>query len=170
MRFASAERFRACFPYAGSSSSFLLTGTSCRVSLSSFQTEGPFPPFRAQCPNDMDPDRLPQNQKSTRMNQRLLAAAALFAAGGLWFALSAWRTSATPQSSEGRGLETSSATPQPRQIQTLHEPGGSVDSDPRTNDSRSDPRLRPPEPNRRFMDFTPEQRVEFARKGHGPGG
>ncbi len=30
--------------------------------------------------------------------------------------------------------------------------------------------LRPQDPSRRFTDFTPEQRVEFARKGHGPGG
>ena len=30
--------------------------------------------------------------------------------------------------------------------------------------------LAPPDPSRRFRDFTPEQRVEFARKGHGPGG
>jgi hypothetical protein len=29
---------------------------------------------------------------------------------------------------------------------------------------------RPPIPNRRFTDFTPEQRVQFARQGHGPGG
>ena len=32
------------------------------------------------------------------------------------------------------------------------------------------PRLAPPEPARRFRDLTPEQRVEQARKGHGPGG
>jgi hypothetical protein len=31
-------------------------------------------------------------------------------------------------------------------------------------------RLAPPDPTRRFREFTPEQRVEFARKGHGPGG
>jgi hypothetical protein len=30
--------------------------------------------------------------------------------------------------------------------------------------------LAPPNPSRRFTDFTPEQRVEFARRGHGPGG
>ncbi|MCC7377390.1 MAG: hypothetical protein IT581_22205 [Verrucomicrobiales bacterium] len=30
--------------------------------------------------------------------------------------------------------------------------------------------LRPPDPRRRFIEFTPEQRVEFARRGHGPGG
>ena len=30
--------------------------------------------------------------------------------------------------------------------------------------------LRPPIPNRRFQDFTPEQRVQLARQGHGPGG
>jgi len=29
---------------------------------------------------------------------------------------------------------------------------------------------RPPIPNRRFQDFTPEQRVQLARQGHGPGG
>ncbi|HYE31486.1 MAG TPA: hypothetical protein VEH27_08665 [Methylomirabilota bacterium] len=32
------------------------------------------------------------------------------------------------------------------------------------------PALQPPNPNRRFIEFTPEQRVEFSRKGHGPGG
>ena len=31
-------------------------------------------------------------------------------------------------------------------------------------------RHQPPDPTRLFRDFTPEQRVEFARKGHGPGG
>jgi hypothetical protein len=30
--------------------------------------------------------------------------------------------------------------------------------------------LRPPDPSRRFTDFTPERRVQFARQGHGPGG
>lgn len=30
--------------------------------------------------------------------------------------------------------------------------------------------LQAPDPTRHFTDFTPEQRVEFARRGHGPGG
>lgn len=39
-------------------------------------------------------------------------------------------------------------------------------------DSRPTPgrMLRPPDPNRKFENFTPEQRVQFARQGHGPGG
>ena len=75
-----------------------------------------------------------------------LAIAALLAAGALWLAWSAWRTHSFYKSSMGVGLNTPHGPPKPGQM------------------------LRPPEPNRRFTDFTPEQRVEFARKGHGPGG
>lgn len=75
-----------------------------------------------------------------------LAIAALLAAGGLWFARSGWRTHAVHESSMDVKLKTPHGQPKPGQM------------------------LRPPEPNRRFTDFTPEQRVEFARKGHGPGG
>jgi hypothetical protein len=81
-----------------------------------------------------------------------LALAALLAAGGLWFAQSAWRTHAFPKSSMGVGFETLDGPPKPGQM--LNPPA----------------RLAPPDPTRRFWDFTPEQRVEFARKGHGPGG
>ena len=70
-----------------------------------------------------------------------LAIAALLAVGGLWFARSAWHKSNT-----GIGFKTSHGPPKPGQM------------------------LRPPDPSRLFTDFTPEQRVEFARKGHGPGG
>ena len=75
-----------------------------------------------------------------------LATAALLAAGGLWFARSTWRTHTFHKSAIGVDTK----TPQ----------------DP-TNHGRM---LRPPVPNRRFTDFTPEQRVQFARQGHGPGG
>jgi len=75
-----------------------------------------------------------------------LAIAALLAAGGLWFASAAWRTHASHESSMGVGFKRPHGQPKPGQMP------------------------RPPEPNRRFTDFTPEQRVEFARKGHGPGG
>ena len=81
-----------------------------------------------------------------------LAIAALLAAGGLWLARSAWRThrplvtSDIPNATMGVGFKTPHGQPKPGQM------------------------LRPPDPSRRFTDFTPEQRVQFARKGHGPGG
>jgi hypothetical protein len=75
-----------------------------------------------------------------------LAIAALLAAGGLWLARSAWRTHAFYKSSIGVGFKTPPDPPKPGQM------------------------LRPSDPNRRFTDFTPEQRVQFARQGHGPGG
>ena len=81
-----------------------------------------------------------------------LVVAALLVAGGLWLAWSTWRTQAFHESSMGVGFETSHGPPKPGQM--LNSPA----------------RLAPPDPNRRFTDFTPEQRVEFARKGHGPGG
>jgi hypothetical protein len=80
------------------------------------------------------------------LNQKAKNDAALLVAAGLWFTRSAWRTHAFQESSVGVG----SKTP----------PGG----------IKSGQRLRPPDPNRRFEDFTPEQRVQFARQGHGPGG
>ena len=81
-----------------------------------------------------------------------LAIAALLAAGALWLARTAPRTHTPQKSSMDVGLETPHAQPKPGLM--LHTPA----------------RLAPPVPNRRFTDFTPEQRVEFARKGSGPGG
>jgi hypothetical protein len=75
-----------------------------------------------------------------------LAIAALLAAGGLWLARSAWRTHTLSKSSTGVGFEAPDGAPKLGQTP------------------------RPPDPTQRFRDFTPEQRVEFARKGHGPGG
>jgi hypothetical protein len=100
-----------------------------------------------------------------------LAVAALLVAGGLWFGLSAWRTHASHQSNVGAGLkmrgspnsDPNSAAALPGTAQTGPIPGPN-------NRPKPGHMLRPPVPNRRFTDFTPEQRVEFARKGHGPGG
>ncbi len=89
-----------------------------------------------------------------------LAIAALLAAGGLWLARSAWRTHAFHKSSMGFGFE----TPQG------HESSMGVGFKRPQGQPKPGQMPRPPEPNRRFTDFTPEQRVEFARKGHGPGG
>jgi hypothetical protein len=85
---------------------------------------------------------------------------ALLAAGGLWFAWSAWRTQAFHESSNRVGFE------------TPHGNESSMSAGVKSPQGQPKPGQmpRPPEPNRRFMDFTPEQRVEFARKGHGPGG
>jgi hypothetical protein len=81
-----------------------------------------------------------------------LAIAALLAAGGLWFARSARPTHASDKASMDVDSKTAQGSTRPGQM--LHPAA----------------RLAPPVPNRRFTDFTPEQRVEFARKGHGPGG
>jgi hypothetical protein len=88
----------------------------------------------------------PRKQNIMKAKRLFLVIVALLAAGGLWFARSAWRTPTFHKSSMGVGLETLHNQPKPGQM------------------------LRPPDPSRRFRDFTPEQRVEFARKGHGPGG
>jgi hypothetical protein len=86
-----------------------------------------------------------------------LAIAALLAAGGLWLARSTWRSdhSALPKSSTDAAFKRPSDGPKAGQMLQPPKPGQM---------------LRPPDPSRRFTDFTPEQRVEFARKGHGPGG
>jgi ABC-type nickel/cobalt efflux system permease component RcnA len=87
-----------------------------------------------------------QKTKTMKAKYLSLATAALLTVGGLWLARSAWRTHAVHKSNTSVGFKTQSDQPTPGQM------------------------LRPPNPTRRFTDFTPEQRVEFARKGHGPGG
>ena len=112
-----------------------------------------------------------------KARQLSLAIAALLAAGGLWFAQSAWRTHTFHKSSMGAGFETppglnsdpKSAVSLPRAPQTGPAPG--PNNRPKPGQTLNPPaRLAPPEPDRRFTDFTPEQRVQFARQGHGPGG
>jgi hypothetical protein len=103
-----------------------------------------------------------------------LAIAALLAAGGLWFAWSAWRTPTFHESSKGVGSETPPG-PESSKGAGFETPQGpesrmSVGSKGPNGQPNPGQMPRPPEPNRRFADFTPEQRVEFARKGHGPGG
>ncbi len=100
----------------------------------------------------------------------LLAVAAVLAVVGWWFARSAWRTHPVPESSLGVGLGAPPGPPSAGQIQAIHGPSGGAGPEAQPVGTDPDRRLRPPEPNRRFVDFTPEQRVEFARRGHGPGG
>jgi hypothetical protein len=83
-----------------------------------------------------------------------LGLAALLAAGGLWFGRKTWRSDQLPISESSTAVES----------ETL---GHSLETG-QTNGAPA--RLAPPDQARRFMEFTPEQRVEFARKGHGPGG
>jgi len=106
-----------------------------------------------------------------------LAIAALAAAGGLWFAWSACRTHAFHKSTMGAGFKTpgapnfdpKSAASLPKASQT--DPALGPNNRPKPGQVLNSPaRLAPPIPNRRFTDFTPEQRVQFARQGHGPGG
>lgn len=99
-----------------------------------------------------------------------VAMAALIAAGGLWLSLSLWRTHPVDKSSMGvgskmvRGSNTdpNSAASLPRASQSGPDAG--------SNSTNPGPKLRPPDQTRVFRDFTPEDRVKFARKGHGPGG
>lgn len=83
-----------------------------------------------------------------------LAIAALLAAGGLWLARTTWRSE-------------HSASLKPAAASAFPSRSDNSNSDQATN---SAPRHAPPDPARTFREFTPEQRVEFARKGHGPGG
>ncbi|HZR20453.1 MAG TPA: hypothetical protein VFE51_24440 [Verrucomicrobiae bacterium] len=92
--------------------------------------------------------------------QLSLPVAALLALGGLWFASSAWHTPAFHESNRVAAFETTQ----------VDQSSMNVGSKRPTGRTQPGQMLRPPEPNRRFTDFTPEQRVEFARKGHGPGG
>ena len=70
-----------------------------------------------------------------------LAIAALLVAGGLWFARSGWRVQEDPKSNMDVSVKTTDGPPKPRQM------------------------LRPPNPNRKFEELTPEERVQHARQG-----
>ena len=103
----------------------------------------------------------------------LLGVAVVLAAGGVWFGWSAWRTGAVNESRTGVVVE----TPQGHEsdmggleMQRGEESRVAAGSNRQNGQLQPRQMLRPPEPNRRFADFTPEQRVQFARQGHGPGG
>ena len=110
-------------------------------------------------------------QETMKAKQLSVAIAALLAAGGLWLARSARHTHALEKSSVRNG----SQMPQdpdfdPNNVTSLPEASQTDPAPGPNNRPKPDQMLRPPDPTRRFTDFTPEQRVEFARKGHGPGG
>ncbi|HVV72685.1 MAG TPA: hypothetical protein VHI52_14490 [Verrucomicrobiae bacterium] len=97
-----------------------------------------------------------------------LSLAVLLGAGGLWLARSAWRTHGTQKPATNAGVETQ-GNPNLDPDNAASSAGASQQR-LGTNSPLPDRMLRPPVPNRRFTDFTPEQRVQFARQGHGPGG
>src|SRR5690349_2963665 len=101
-----------------------------------------------------------------------LALAALAAGGGLWFAWSAWRSDevAFQKSSIGTksSIDDKSRSGHKSSIDAKANVGVGSQTPPDSPRPGHSPRA--PVPNRRFTDFTPEERVEFARKGHGPGG
>ena len=110
-----------------------------------------------------------------------LAIAVLLAVSGLWLARSAWRTHVLETSSTGIGSKTPRRTSEKPDVVMdgrANRERRDIIQGPDTGAARDDEGgrrkpgqvRRPPVPNRRFTDFTPEQRVEFARKGHGPGG
>lgn len=83
--------------------------------------------------------------------------AVLLAAGGFWLARSGSRS----EHSESEKSSTNAA------VKSLPEKLNSGEMLDLTNSGHT---VTPPNPTQKFRDFTPEQRVEFARKGHGPGG
>lgn len=98
-----------------------------------------------------------KNEKPMKRKRLFLAIAVLLAAAGLWLARSAWRRGHS-------AFHTSNTNAEFRIPSDRLQSGQMLNS---TNPGRT---LAPPNPSRRFREFTPEQRVEFARKGHGPGG
>ncbi len=111
-------------------------------------------------------------EKQTKMKRKylFLAAAALLVAGGLCLVRSAWRTQSFPKSSTDVGLKMPRDQPQSNQVLGSPDSRLGIGSEMPGGQHESGQMLRPPNLNRRFLDFTPEQRVEFARQGHGPGG
>src|SRR5437870_12753591 len=104
-----------------------------------------------------------------------LTIAALLAAGGLWLARSAWRTHAFHKSSMGVGFEMARRMREKPDVVMdgrANRERRDLNQGPETGAARYDERghprpgqmPHPPVPNRRFTDFTPEQRVQFARQ------
>jgi hypothetical protein len=94
---------------------------------------------------------LESKQKPMKAKHLSLALATLLAAGGLWLARGTWRAH--------------------RQRVTLEIPKAApAGAGLKNGRPKPGPMPHPPNPNQRFTDFTPEQRVQFARQGHGPGG
>jgi hypothetical protein len=84
------------------------------------------------------------------------------ATGGLWLALPfRYATMSQEDTMEVNSKGQQSAVPGQN---------SPADLSPVPHPSRTRHVPEPPVPNRRFMDFSPEQRVQFARQGHGPGG
>ena len=75
-----------------------------------------------------------------------------------------WWMRSTPPAEPPNGTEIGAAEP------VAVEPRGPVATAPTAGAPPHEPVLRPPNPSQRFIDFTPEKRVEFARRGYGPGG
>lgn len=81
--------------------------------------------------------------KSKRLS---LAIAALLAAGGMWFAWSAWHKPESQPSKGSTEVKNPSGNPEPGH------------------------KLLPPDQTRKFLEMTPEERVKLARQPHGVGG
>jgi len=116
------------------------------------------------------------NQKAKTMKTKylFLAIAALLAAGGLWLARGAWRTrthafhkssmGVSVKMPRGPNFDPNSPASLPGASQTGAAPD--PDNQPKPGQMLHTPaRLAPPDPNRKFWELTPEQRVLLARQG-----
>jgi len=101
-----------------------------------------------------------------------LAIAALLAAGGLWFAWSAWRTEqfASHKSSTGVGFKTTSENADTTSEKPDENPGRREPKVSSLGQLKPGQMLRPPDPMRKFWELTPEQRVQQARQPGDIGG
>jgi hypothetical protein len=99
----------------------------------------------------------------------ILVAAGLLAAVGLWVGRTYW--SAEPSEESMAGVTSTSSEHAPTSAQSSRTGGPNRQQGAVTGRMVNPPnRHAPPNPTQKFADFTPEERVEFARKGHGPGG
>src|SRR5678816_430239 len=96
----------------------------------------------------------------------VLAVAGLLAGGGLWLARSAWRSDKFALVG-GTNETVSTVASAPVLRSASHQASTGVGSNMPPDHPKSGHTIRPPDQNRRFMDFTPEQRVQQARQGHG---
>lgn len=106
-----------------------------------------------------------------RRKYLLMAIAVLLAAGGFWLIRTPKDAIEFDKSSKGLAGETPRGRNSvPNSAATLPKASRARPTAGPNSNTEPDHIPRPPDPARRFMDFTPEERVKFARKGHGPGG
>lgn len=102
-----------------------------------------------------------------KRNRPILLTAAILVLAGAWLAWTSWSSS---RASREPGATSGDLTIQAPARIDAHPDRMGAGLESASQEPGPDRGLGPPDPTRRFIEFTPEQRVEFARRGHGPGG